>query len=74
MYDVQSFLKTILGLSDPWFVKTTFIDQENWRLDIHIDFAKGSRFVCPECGAADCSVHDTAEREWRHLNLFQYEA
>ena len=74
MYDVQSFLKLVLGLDDPWFVKTTSLDQENWRLDIYIDFAKGSRFACPECGAAACPVHDTVEREWRHLNLFQYEA
>jgi hypothetical protein len=24
------------------------------RLDIQIDFAAGSRFVCPTCGAPDC--------------------
>ena len=44
------------------------------RLDIHLDFQKGSKFTCPECGAEGQKVHDTATKTWRHLNFFQYEA
>jgi len=29
-------------------------DAEAHRLDVEIDFAPGSRFACPTCGAADC--------------------
>ena len=29
-------------------------DSEARRLDIQIDFAPGSRFACPACGAANC--------------------
>ncbi len=36
-----------------------------------IDFPRGFRFPCPDCGAADQPVHDTETRRWRHLNFFQ---
>ena len=44
------------------------------RLDIQIDFATGSRFACPACGAPDCPAHDTDQMTWRHLNFFQHQA
>ena len=34
-------------------------DSEARRLDIQIDFAPGSHFACPACGAANCPPHDT---------------
>jgi len=43
-------------------------------LDIEIDFAPGSRFACPACGAADCPAYDTERKTWRHLNFFQHQA
>jgi len=49
-------------------------DAEKRRLDIEIDFAKGGRFPCPQCGTADCPVHDTSIQEWRHLDFFQHQA
>ena len=49
-------------------------DAERRRLDLRIDFPKGARFPCPECGRADCPVHDTEPHTWRHLNFFQHEA
>ena len=42
--------------------------------DIEIDFAPGSRFACPTCGAADCPAYDTERMTWRHLNFFQHKA
>jgi transposase len=44
------------------------------RLDIEIDFARGSVFTCPSCGREGCHAYDTERRTWRHLNFFQYEA
>ena len=49
-------------------------DAEAHRLDIEIDFAPGSRFACPSCGAADCPAYDTERMTWRHLNFFQHQA
>ncbi len=50
----------------------TFTVEEK-RLDLHINFPKGSRFACPVCGEA-CPVHDTRDHTWRHMDFFQHEA
>lgn len=63
-----------LGISSPWFVAASGFNAEKKRLDIQIDFKAGSRFDCPECKAAGCPVHDTAEKTWRHLDFFQHQA
>lgn len=63
-----------LGIAPPWRVEEIRFDAEKRRLDIELGFAKGSRFLCPECDAPDCPVHDLANKEWRHLNFFQHEA
>lgn len=55
----------------PWEVVDLRLDAEKKRLDIKVDFAPGSTFPCPECGAA-CKVHDAASQTWRHLNFFEY--
>jgi transposase len=63
-----------LGLASPWFVARIAFDAEAKRLDIHLDFPRGSRFACPACAQAGCPAHDTDEMTWRHLNFFQHEA
>ena len=40
-------------------------------LKIFIDFPKGSLFPCPRC-ARPSKAYDTTEKQWRHLNFFQY--
>ena len=62
-----------LGIVSPWEVKEISFSKESNRLDIYIDFQKGTQFPCPVCGALS-PVHDTTDKEWRHLNFFQYEA
>ncbi len=69
-----SLLQLALGLTPPWSVSRADFDAEAHRLDIRIDFAPGSRFACPVCGAADCPAHDTQRKTWRHLNFFQHQA
>jgi len=73
MHDLDLF-SAALGLEEPWTVVDVQFDVQRRRLDLRIDFAKGARFRCPECGAAGCKVHDTEEKTWRHLNFFQHEA
>jgi transposase len=63
-----------LGIEEPWFVKDITFDSEKRRLDIILDFKRGSRFNCPECGTENCTIHDTKERTWRHLDFFQHQA
>jgi len=67
-------LQMALGLLPPWIVAGSEFSIAAKRLDIHLDFPKGSRFSCPDCGAADCPAYDTEMMTWRHLNFFQHEA
>jgi transposase len=69
-----NLLQLALALTPPWSVTGSEFDPEAHRLDIHIDFPAGSRFRCPDCGAADCPPHDTERMTWRHLNFFQHQA
>ena len=69
-----ALLQLALGLAPPWTVSRADFDAKAHRLDIQIDFAPGSRFACPVCGAADCSAYDTERKTWRHLDFFQHQA
>jgi transposase len=69
-----SLLQLALGIMPPWSVTRSDFDAAARRLDIQIDFATGSRFACPACGAPDCPAHDTDQMTWRHLNFFQHQA
>ena len=72
MRDTDLF-QMALGLVPPWMVKRSAFDATAKRLDIYLDFGKGSRFPCSECGEPDCPAYDTEEKTWRHLNFFQHE-
>lgn len=73
MRDTDLF-QMALGLIPPWLVATSEFSAAAHRLDLHIDFARGGRFACPDCKAPDCPVHDTEEKTWRHLDFFQHQA
>jgi transposase len=66
-------IQIALMLTPPWKVAEYQFDVNQERLNIHLDFLKGSQFSCPVCDQADCAVHDTKEKSWRHLNFFQHE-
>jgi transposase len=73
MKDTDIF-ELALGLSSPWKVKETIFDAESKRLDIVLNFARGSTFSCPDCEETGLKAHDTIEKTWRHLNFFQHDA
>jgi transposase len=73
--DTNTLFAIALGLAAPWIVKSVDFDESaeggRGRLDLALDFSPGSRFPCPSC-RAPCGVHDTAEKEWRHLDFFHH--
>ena len=71
--DTNLLFTMALGLQAPWEVVNLQFNEEAHRLDILIDFKRGSDFPCPVCGQP-CKVHDTVEKTWRHMNFFQYAA
>ncbi|MDD2401881.1 MAG: ISL3 family transposase [Clostridia bacterium] len=73
MFNQIDLFTDALGLQEPWKVIDVKFDISESRLDIYISRTKGSKVTCPVC-EKECSVHDSKERTWRHLNFFQYKA
>ena len=74
--DLNGMFGAALGLATPWQVVSVEFDQGAGRLDLRLDFSRGARFACPEpgCVQASCSVHDTDDKSWRHLDFFEHQA
>jgi transposase len=73
MFNQTDLFTSALGLQKPWQVTDATFDVTESRLDIYIARTKGSKVNCPIC-AKECTVHDSKDRTWRHLNFFQYKA
>ncbi|SHE37266.1 Transposase [Ferrithrix thermotolerans DSM 19514] len=69
----QHLFTLALGLVPPWAVDDVRFTVEEKRLDLHVNFPRGSHFPCPTCGQ-DCPVYDTQEEVWRQLDFFQHAA
>ncbi len=64
-----------LNLGAGWEVDDIVFHPEEKELRIHIQTIRGSKFPCGTCGKPDCPVYDHGkEREWRHMNFFQFRA
>ena len=72
--DENELFQAALGLLPPWLVERCSFDETSGRLDIHLDFPRGSVFSCPVCQTANCKAYDTDSLTWRHLNFFQHQA
>jgi len=73
--DEKQLFGMALGLTPPWFIEKVSFDPGQKRLDLFLDFKRGSKFPCPECESGEgCPVHDTTEKTWRHLDFFQHQA
>jgi len=73
----KELFQMALNVTDPWFVSDLKFDAGNKRLDIYIDFKKGSTFSYIDTESkeefAGLKVHDTKDKRWRHLNFFEHE-
>lgn len=72
--DMKEIFGKALGIDKPWFVSDINFDLAAKRLDIRINFIKGSTFTFNQGGVAgEYKAYDTVEKEWRHLNFFEHE-
>lgn len=63
-----------LAIQSPWYVKDIQFDAASKRLDIYIDFKRGSTFPSTDPTLPDkYKVKDTLDKTWRHLNFFEHE-
>ena len=72
----EQLFSAALMITPPWFISNIEFDAKKGRLDIDIDFERGSTFhyASPEEGiAGEFKAYDTVQKSWRHLNFFQFE-
>ena len=70
----ESIFEAALAMNSPWYIDTIKFDDEQKRLDIFINFERGSRFESknPEY-PGEFKAYDTKQKQWRHLNFFEHE-
>ena len=71
MQMLESLFARALKLESPWEITRVDFQEDEGVIKVYIDFPRGSVFCCPACGKK-VKAYDTTEKEWRHLNFFQY--
>ena len=74
----QELFQLALNITDPWFVSDLNFDAESKRLDVYINFKKGSTFNYIDLEnnsktISNLKAYDTKDKIWRHLNFFEHE-
>ena len=73
----KELFQMALNVTDPWFVKDLKFDVESKRLDVYIDFKKGSTFSFfdkeEDKEIIGLKAYDTNSKTWKHLNFFEHE-
>jgi len=69
--DANTLFSQALGLGAQWKVIKSEMDVPQRQLRLELDFPAGTKFACPRCGQL-CGVHDTVDKEWRHLDFWQH--
>lgn len=73
---MQKIFEQALGISSPWKISNVDFDRSKKRLDITIDYDKGTCFFYEEPEgkvSGNFKVYDRVEKTWRHLNFFEHE-
>jgi len=73
----KELFQMALNVTEPWFVSDLKFDVEAKRLDIYIDFKKGSTFdffdAKEDKKCVGLKAYDTNNKTWKHLNFFEHE-
>ena len=62
-------LVEFLGHVRPWAIADVQLTPGEGVAHFHLALPARQEWVCPEC-LAPVTIHDYAEREWRHMDLF----
>lgn len=86
--NIEQLFSQALGIISPWYIKSVNFNSDKRKLDIEVDFKKGSTFkdyinggdvnsgnANSDCGAKlkEYKAYDTIIKTWRHLNFFEHE-
>ena len=69
---ISTLFSTALHIEKPWFVKRIDFDVKQKKLNIMLDFVKGSTFGISGIDG-EYKAYDTVEKSWRHLNFLEHE-
>ncbi len=69
--DLDELIHSGLSLPEPWKIEGAEVDKESMLVEIRVSHA-AREGACPECGKT-CKQHDTVERRWRHLDMWNYQ-
>lgn len=72
---MNELFQQALHINTPWMIKSIDFNAEKKRLDIQIDFKRGSTFADPDAGDGVIKMYkayDTVKKSWQHLNFFEY--
>jgi transposase len=73
---LEQLFTEALGIKAPWKIVSLRFDSDKKRLDIKVDFERGSAFEYEDPSTKEKSsygAYDTVEKTWRHLNFFEHE-
>ena len=71
---LEDLFARALGLEVPWQLARVTFSEEDRELHLYLDFKRGGRFSCPDCGEVELTAYDTQDKKWRHLDFFQHQA
>lgn len=65
-----------LHISEPWYIEEIKFDELKKKLEININFKKGSKFYFEDKKnkiSGNFKAYDSKNKTWRHLNFFEHE-
>lgn len=74
--NIESLFSEALGIESPWKITGVAFNSERKRLDIKVDFIRGSTFEYKDESTEEAKhykAYDTVEKTWRHMNFFEHE-
>ena len=72
---MNKIFEAALSINEPWYIKEVKFDPAKKRLDLYVDFRRGSTFKVDKPGYdGSYKAYDTVDKTWRHLNFFQHES
>ncbi|MCL2070863.1 MAG: transposase family protein [Oscillospiraceae bacterium] len=69
----QAYFTFLFKIEEPFYIKKIETNHETCETHVYVDFRKGTKFVCPVCGAEHSGVHATADKSWKTLPIHHYE-
>jgi transposase len=69
--ELNELVNRVLSLDAPWEVVSSELIEGEKRVEIHVSHTD-LQAPCPKCARA-CKKHDSAQRRWRHLDMWDHQ-